>query len=102
LPVLNNAVSVVLNSDFSIFQEVRIAVGPVAAVPWRAEDAESYLQGAVVSSNAVKEASLLAARKAAPRESLRGSTGYRKEMVSVLVYRSIEAAVKRLGRDLNG
>jgi carbon-monoxide dehydrogenase medium subunit len=101
LPILNTAVSLELTSDLQRFSGVRIAAGPVAPVPWRAGDAEALLEGSPVSEKLIREACLLAADKATPRDSLRGSAAYRREMVKVLVYRAIKAAVEELGGVVN-
>ena len=102
LPVLNTAVYVYLSEDRAYLQTARIAVGPVSTIPWRAEAAEASLKGARISSKIIKEASNIAAAKASPRDSLRGSAAYRKKMVSVFVYRALKAAIENLGCDLNG
>ncbi len=102
LPIVNIAVAVELNSNLKSFRAVRIAAGPVAPVPWRARDAESLLEGSPVTGKLIREACLLAAEKAMPRDSLRGSAAYRREMVKVLVYRAIETAVEKLGGAVNG
>ena len=102
LPVLNAAVAVELDSQLKNFQRARIAVGPVAHVPWRAMEAEELLAGAPVSNSAIREAGLEASEKARPRDSLRGGAEYRKQMVRVLVCRALKDAVERLGGVVNG
>jgi carbon-monoxide dehydrogenase medium subunit len=97
LPILNTAVNVELASDLKSFREVRISAGPVATVPWRARDAEALLQGSPVSGRLISEACLLASEKATPRNSVRGSAAYRREMIKVLVYRAIKTSVEKLG-----
>ncbi len=102
LPILNAAIDVELTSDLKNFRGVRIAVGPVAPVPWRARDAEALLEGSPVNGKLIREACVLAAEKAMPRDSLRGSAAYRREMMKVLVYRAIKASVEKLGGAVNG
>jgi CO/xanthine dehydrogenase FAD-binding subunit len=102
LPILNAAVVVTLkewrieNGDRrDAFQEVRLAVGPIGPTPARAFSAEEALQGAAVEAQAIAAALALAAQEAQPRSNpLRGSQEYRREMVKVLLRRSIERAVQ--------
>jgi carbon-monoxide dehydrogenase medium subunit len=102
LPILNTAVVVTLkewrmeNGDRrDTFQEVRLAVGPVAPTPFRARKAEEALRGAAVEAQAIAAALELAAQEAQPRTNpVRGSQEYRREMVKVLLRRSIERAVQ--------
>jgi CO/xanthine dehydrogenase FAD-binding subunit len=96
LPMLNTAV-VVQVAD-GRFVEARIAVGPVAATPMRACDAEAALRGRPVNTEAIAEAARLAMEAAHPRDSaVRGSGEYRRAMVEVLVRRGLEEAVGRAG-----
>jgi len=95
LPILNAAAVVTLDSDGDAFQEVRLAVSPVAPTPFRARKAEEALRGTAVEVQAITAAIELAAQEAQPRTSLlRGSEEYRREMVKVLLRRSIERAVQ--------
>jgi carbon-monoxide dehydrogenase medium subunit len=95
LPILNTAAVVILNNGGDTFQEVRLAVGPVAPTPFRARKAEEALRGAAVEVQAIAAAMELAAQEAQPRSNpVRGSQEYRQEMVKVLLRRSIERAVQ--------
>lgn len=95
LPILNAAAVVTLNDGGDTFQEVRLAVGPVGPTPTRALNAEESLRGAAVEAQAIAAAMELAAQEAQPRSNpLRGSAEYRREMVKVLLRRSIERAVQ--------
>ena len=97
LPILNAAAVVTLNDGGDTFQEVRLAVGPVGPTPSRAFNAEEVLRGAAVEAQAIAAAMEIAAREAQPRTNpVRGSQEYRREMVKVLLRRSIEQAVRRI------
>lgn len=100
LPVINTAVVVHTTSDK--VTGARIAIGPVAARPFRPLKAESMLVGAAASDKeAIKAVALAASQEANPRDSLlRGSAGYRRQLVKVLVERALVAALARaLGRN---
>ncbi|MBN1581408.1 MAG: FAD binding domain-containing protein [Anaerolineae bacterium] len=93
LPIVNAAV--VVGMQGGAFTEVRIAVGPVAPTPFRAEAAEQSLIGQATDEANVTHAAKLAANAARPRASmLRGSKAYRTAMVEVLVRRALTQAVQ--------
>lgn len=102
LPILNAAVSVVLDKDRRVFQKVRVVVGPVSPLPFRSKKAETLLMGFPVSKTRIEAAALAASEEAAPRTSIRGGQEYRKEMVRVLVERGLYQALKRIHADLPG
>lgn len=92
LPIL--VVATVVTVRGGICQEARIAVGPVAPMPFRASEAEAALAGQPPDETHIREAAFLAARAAQPRDSLlRGSKEYRTEMVEVLVRRALSQAI---------
>jgi CO/xanthine dehydrogenase FAD-binding subunit len=95
LPILNAAAVVTLNDGEDTFQEVRLAVGPIGPTPSRVFNAEEALRGAPIEAQAIAAAMELAAQEAQPRSNpLRGSAEYRREMVKVLLRRSLERAVQ--------
>lgn len=72
------------------WRDVRIALGAVAPTPIRARHAEASLQGQPLCSTSAKEAGRLAAEKdAQPITDIRGSSGYRRALVRVLVERAL-------------
>jgi carbon-monoxide dehydrogenase medium subunit len=95
LPILNAAVVVGLNGAGTVFEEARLALGPVALTPFRARNAEEALRGTAVGRDAIQPALDMAAQEAQPRSNpLRASREYRQEMVKVLLGRALERAVK--------
>jgi CO/xanthine dehydrogenase FAD-binding subunit len=96
LPVL--AVAAVVTIEDGHYADVRIAMGPVAPVPLRAEIAEAFLSGKPVAEKAIREAAAEAAAVARPRDSvLRGSQEYRQAMVEVLTRRALARATAAAG-----
>ncbi|KKM09825.1 hypothetical protein SY88_16665 [Clostridiales bacterium PH28_bin88] len=95
LPVINTAV--VVHTAAGKVTAARIAIGPVAARPFRPLQAESVLAGARVDdTDAIEAAALAASREVNPRDSLlRGSAAYRRQLVKVLVGRALRAALQR-------
>jgi CO/xanthine dehydrogenase FAD-binding subunit len=94
LPILNCAVVVLLEQE--TVTDCRIVVAPVAPIPFRAHSAEELLIGKEVSNGLIEQVAREASAKADPRDSIfRGSMGYRKEMVRVLVQRGLAKAILR-------
>jgi CO/xanthine dehydrogenase FAD-binding subunit len=83
-------------------QEVRIGLGGVAPVPFRAAKAERTLAGAVLKDEAIREAAEIAASEADPMTDPHASADYRRKMVKVLVRRAIVAAKQQLEGKSNG
>ena len=80
--------------------DARIALGAVAPTPVRAPEAEAALIGKEVSWDVIDEASRLAVNAARPISDVRGSAEYRRHLVSVLVRRTLLAALERAGVDV--
>jgi CO/xanthine dehydrogenase FAD-binding subunit len=78
-------------------KKARIALGAVAPTPIRAHTAEAALVGKAVTKEMIEEAAENAAGEASPISDLRGSREYRREMVRVLVRRTLLSACERLG-----
>lgn len=96
LPILNCAVSVSLDKDGRRFEWARIGLGPVAPVPFRAREAEAFLQGRKATPDAFDQAAALAAGEAKPRTSLlRASKEYRIQVLQVLVKKGLARAVEQ-------
>jgi carbon-monoxide dehydrogenase medium subunit len=82
--------------------EIRIGLGGVAPVPFRAAKAESALKGASLDEEAIREAGEIASSEAEPMSDPHGSAAYRRKMVKVLVRRAIAAAIGQMERNGNG
>jgi CO/xanthine dehydrogenase FAD-binding subunit len=76
-------------------RELRIGLGGVAPMPFRATRAENALNGTVLSSESIRAAAELAAEAADPMGDPHGSADYRRKMVKVLVRRAIAAAMQQ-------
>lgn len=73
-------------------REAAIALGAVAARPFRATEAEAALRGEPLTADRVARAAEEAAAAARPITDIRGSAEYRRAMVRALVARGLGAA----------
>lgn len=81
-------------------RSAKIAIGPVAPTPHRAREAESFLVGKTPSPSVILQTARMATKGARPRDSLlRGSSGYRRAMVAVLVERALHDALTVTGEE---
>jgi len=75
--------------------KARIALAAVAPTPIRVPSAEKLLEGRVLSLEAVRESSELAAQSCKPISDLRASAEYRREMVRELCLQGLLAAYRQ-------
>ncbi len=95
LPILNCGVAVALGGDDTI-KWARIALGPVAPVPFRARQAETFLAGRPAVEDTFVEAAAIASAECSPRSNpLRASREYRVQVLRVLVRDALAGAVEQ-------
>jgi carbon-monoxide dehydrogenase medium subunit len=82
--------------------EIRIGLGGVSPVPFRATRTEGALKGATLGDQVIREAGEMASSEAEPMSDPHGSADYRRKMVKVLVRRAIAAAIGQMERKGNG
>jgi carbon-monoxide dehydrogenase medium subunit len=75
--------------------KARIALGAVAPVIVRAEEAEAMLVGEEVTPALIEEAATLAVQSARPISDQRGSAEFRRHLVRVLTRRTLTTAFER-------
>jgi carbon-monoxide dehydrogenase medium subunit len=100
LPTLSVSACIQIDETREHFQRVKIAVAPVAPIPWRARRAEEFLENKPITNENIKRAATAAMEDANPRHSLRGGSAYRKEMVEVLTRRALLVALSQLNKVL--
>jgi CO/xanthine dehydrogenase FAD-binding subunit len=98
IAIASCAVVVTLDESLRRFAEARISLGSVAPTPIRAVKAEGFLRGKLVGVAEMEKAAGLAREECDPIDDIRGSAGYRKEMVGVLVRRGLGEACHRAGK----
>ncbi|MFC1814608.1 FAD binding domain-containing protein [Thermodesulfobacteriota bacterium] len=90
LAIVGVAVAGVIESASQEWKNIKIALGAVAPIPMRAFRAEKVLEDHKVDAALIEEAAQTASEEARPVSDLRASAWYRKEIVKVLVRRSLE------------
>ncbi len=96
IDMVNVACYLELEDDRASARAVRIALGAVGPVPYRAVEAEQALAGRPVGPDFLEEAGRLAAQEAAPIDDVRASAAYRRKMVRVLVKRALTACYEAI------
>ncbi len=91
------AVAAGLTVKDGIIGEARIVLGAVAPIPLYAEEAGKLLAGRAPDTAAFAEAAVAAEKAAEPISDVRGSKGYRRDVVGVLTRRALEGALERAG-----
>jgi carbon-monoxide dehydrogenase medium subunit len=96
LPILGCAVWLRLDESLTMFDSARISIAPVGPTPERAAEIENALRGKAVSEKTINDIAEFAQKILHPRTSkYRASAEYRREMISVLLKRTLHRAVKR-------
>jgi CO/xanthine dehydrogenase FAD-binding subunit len=96
LPLLGIAVGLALTDNGEI-SNARIGLTVAAPVPMRAYKAEEFLKGKPLDDTVLQEAGKIASSEASPRDSLRSTAWYRREMIEVFVPRMAALAAERIG-----
>jgi carbon-monoxide dehydrogenase medium subunit len=95
LPLLNVGAYVLLDAEARQIREARLAIGPVAPVPFRAQQAEEALKNQPITDAVLDEAIEIAVRESKPRSSLlRASKEYRQELIRTLTRRALQRAIQ--------
>lgn len=83
-----------LRLDNGVARDVRVAVGGVGPLPLRLARAEQTLEGKPLTEPLIAQAAEAAAKEANPPSDFLASSEYRREMVKVLVKRTLVEAAK--------
>lgn len=96
LPILNCAVTLLLDADCARIQRATIALGPVAPGPFRARAAETFLLQQPPQPRVFARAAQLVQQEANPRDSImRASRAYRLSIIPPMVSETLETAALR-------
>lgn len=96
LPILGCAVWIRLDETLTFFESTRVSIAPVGPKPERAIVIENALQGKMADGQTISKVSQYAQTVLHPRTSkYRATAEYRREMIGVLLKRTLSRAVKR-------
>lgn len=87
--------AVVLTTKNDACQEVRVALGAVAATPIRAKKAEEELRGKKISTESLEAAAVRASEEARPITDIRSTALWRKGAVKYLVRTLLESTLRK-------
>ena len=87
-------VGVVLRMEGGACRDVRVALGGVAPVPFRAKRAETALMGVRPSDRIIEEAAMAAVAEAEPMSDAHASADYRRKMIGVFTRRVLRQALE--------
>ena len=91
LAVTGVAVSVTVEG--TTLRDARVVLASAAPTVMRAVEAEDHLRGKIISDELLAEAGTRAAAASKPRDSIRGSAEYRRNLVEVLTKRALRKAI---------
>jgi aerobic carbon-monoxide dehydrogenase medium subunit len=89
------AVAVHVHLEGNKFTNAGIGLTAVGATNLKATEAERFLVGKEATDDVIAEAARLAAAAAEPKDDVRGSAAYKKDVVRVFVQRGLRTAVAR-------
>lgn len=93
-------VAVVLSMFGDTVTKARIALGSVSPTIVRAEDAERFLAGKILTKDVLVHAGKLAAQTILPISDVRGSAEYRRYMAATLTQHALEALAEGTEADM--
>ncbi len=80
----------------SFFESTHICIAPAAPTPFRATEVEEAIQGKAANDDTIAEVASFAQQVLHPRTSkYRATADYRREMIGVLLQRTLSLAVRR-------
>lgn len=96
MAVVNIAVHLIPEPDDSeTCQDIRVVLGAVGPACWRAQGAEDLIRGNRIDDALIDEAARLTSAEANPADDINGSEEFKRDIIQVLVRRSIKAALAR-------
>lgn len=101
ISVVNCAV-VLRRNDVRRTTDAHVTLGAVAPTILRAREAERFLIGKQLDEDVIERAAELAQVSARPIDDVRGSAGYRRDMVGVIVRRALEQIARGVEREAWG
>ena len=90
------ATFLVLDSkDHKVCEDIRIVMGSVGSTPLRSAKAEEVLKGQKIGDQLIETAAQIVSEDSQPISDIHASEEYKREMIKVLVRRTVKEAMKR-------
>lgn len=96
LAIVSAACQVVLSGE-GVVQDLRLALGGVAPVPYKAAEVEELFSGAVISEDLLRQAGEIIGSGVDPEGDVHASADYRREMAKHYAERAIRVAMAEAG-----
>lgn len=77
-------------------KNVRIAIGSVGPIPFRANQVEEFLVGKQLSDELIEEAGVIAAKSSDPVSDIYGSEEYKRHLVKVETKKTLKIAIEQI------
>lgn len=91
------SVAIVMEREGEQCRDVRIVLGAVAPVPFRAAKAEAVIRGKKISDSVTHRVALQVSEEIQPIDDIRSTANYRREASKALVREALELAWQRTG-----
>ena len=95
IAIVGLAVRLTMDEPGETIEDIRIAAGSVAPVPFRAVEAEGLLKGQAVGADVIKAAGAALVRRASAITDVRGSKEYRVAVLPRVLDRAVRACAAR-------
>ena len=96
ISIVNVASFISLDSEGGRIRSAKVILGAVAPTPIRARSAEKILVGEKPDEKLFFRAGEAASEESRPIDDVRGSAGYRRDMVKILTQRSLDIALTKI------
>lgn len=96
IALVSAAAQITLDGRKETCEEACLALGTAGPTPLRAKEAEGVLKGKKLDQKVIDLAAETASREASPRTSWRSTEEYRRDMIRVLIRRTIQGALDRI------
>lgn len=96
IALVSAAAQITLDGRKETCEEACLALGTAGPTPIRVKEAEGMLKGKKLDQKVIDLAAETASREASPRTSWRSTEEYRRDMIRVLIRRTIQGALDRI------
>jgi carbon-monoxide dehydrogenase medium subunit len=96
LPIVGVSVELALGPSLLVCSDIKVALTVVGPIPVRAKNVEAVIKGEKIEDNLMEKAARLLSEETNPRDSMRSTAEYRKEMIGMSFKLAIRKALERI------